>query len=180
MIWKRGIRNAFSAMYLKFKLRWLKKIIQIHQYSERPNISRKRVVWYRHLMKEIGCDCYIKSGVHISHPQNIRIGNRVSIQQNCLLSGYGGICIGSDVSIGNDTKIITSDHPYTGTVFRNNKLNPKPVHIGNNVIIGTTVVILGGVSIGDNVMIGAGAIVTKSIPGNGVYAGNPAKLIKEI
>lgn len=175
-----GLRDRFSKLMIAFKIKYYNSMIAAHQYSASTRMHKKRAGWYRHLMKEIGEDCYMKSGVVIEYPQNVSIGNRVSIQHNCFISGYGNIQIGSDVSIGNDTKIISSEHPYTGTVFRNDKLIPKPVHIGNNVIIGTTAVILGGVRIGDNVMIGAGAIVTKDIPGNGIYAGNPAKLIKEI
>ena len=37
-----------------------------------------------------------------------------------------------------------------------------------------------GVSVGDNVIIGAGAIVTKSIPGGNIVAGNPAKIIGKV
>jgi len=40
--------------------------------------------------------------------------------------------------------------------------------------------VLPGVRIGDNVVIGAGAVVTKDVPANSVYAGNPAQLIKHL
>jgi acetyltransferase-like isoleucine patch superfamily enzyme len=52
-------------------------------------------------------------------------------------------------------------------------------NIGNRVSIGSNATIL-PVDICDNVVIGAGAVVTKSINRPGIYAGNPAKLIKEI
>jgi len=53
----------------------------------------------------------------------------------------------------------------------------KSVKIGNNVFIGQHVRILPGVTIGDNCIIGVGSIVTKVLPSNGVYAGNPARFI---
>ena len=37
-----------------------------------------------------------------------------------------------------------------------------------------------GVSIGDGAIIGAGSVVTKNVPSNSIYAGNPAKIIKTI
>lgn len=49
------------------------------------------------------------------------------------------------------------------------------VIIGNNVYIGASTTVLPGVRIGDNAIIGAGSVVTKDIPANMVYAGNPAK-----
>lgn len=53
----------------------------------------------------------------------------------------------------------------------------SPVKIGSNVFIGMNTIILRGVIVGDNVIIGAGSVVTKDIPANEVWAGNPAKKI---
>lgn len=52
--------------------------------------------------------------------------------------------------------------------------------IGDNVDIGSNVVILGDISIGNNSIIGAGSVVTKSIPPNCIVVGNPARIIKHI
>lgn len=59
-------------------------------------------------------------------------------------------------------------------------MHPKPVKIGRNVWIGSNSTILPGVTVGDNAVIGAGSVVTKDIPENTVFAGNPAKFIKNI
>ena len=52
--------------------------------------------------------------------------------------------------------------------------------IGNNVWIGTGVIILDGVTIGDNVVIGAGSVVTRNILDNLVYVGNPARKLRSL
>ena len=52
--------------------------------------------------------------------------------------------------------------------------------IGNNVYIASNSTVIGGISIGDNVIIGAGSVVTKDIPSDGIYAGNPAKFIRHM
>lgn len=52
--------------------------------------------------------------------------------------------------------------------------------IGNNVYLASNSTVIGKVTIGDNVIVGAGSVVTKDLPGNGVYVGNPAKLIHTI
>lgn len=51
-------------------------------------------------------------------------------------------------------------------------------HIGNNVLLGANVVIIGGIHVGNNVIVGAGSVVVKDIPDNCVVAGNPARVIK--
>lgn len=53
------------------------------------------------------------------------------------------------------------------------------IHIGENVFIGTNTIIAKPISIGGNSIIGAGSVVTKDIPANEIWAGNPAKFIKK-
>ena len=52
--------------------------------------------------------------------------------------------------------------------------------IGDNVYIAANATVIGNIEIGSNVIIGAGSVVTKSLDGNGVYVGNPVKMIKHI
>ena len=56
----------------------------------------------------------------------------------------------------------------------------KPVIIENSVFIGAQSIILKGVTIGKNSIIGAGSVVTKNVPANQIWAGNPARFIKNI
>jgi acetyltransferase-like isoleucine patch superfamily enzyme len=58
--------------------------------------------------------------------------------------------------------------------------NTKPVIFEDNVWIGDSAIICKGVRIGKNSIIGAGAVVTKDVPPNSIFAGNPAKLVKEL
>ncbi|MDC1008176.1 acyltransferase [Gammaproteobacteria bacterium] len=56
----------------------------------------------------------------------------------------------------------------------------KPVVFEDNVWIGDSAIICKGVRIGKNSIIGAGAVVTKDVPPNSVFAGNPAALVKKL
>jgi len=58
--------------------------------------------------------------------------------------------------------------------------NTKPVVIKDNVWIGDSAIVCKGVTIGANSIIGAGAVVTKDVPPNTVFAGNPAQLVKKL
>ena len=73
---------------------------------------------------------------------------------------------------------------FTNDLFKTGKLggsvkNWKPTKIGNNVLIGSNATIL-PVEICDDVVIGAGSVVTKDINKTGIYAGNPARFLREI
>ena len=50
----------------------------------------------------------------------------------------------------------------------------------DNVWIGDSAIVCKGVTIGENSIIGAGAVVTKDVPPNSIFAGNPAKLVKTL
>ena len=55
-----------------------------------------------------------------------------------------------------------------------------PVTVGNNVWIGGSSTILGGVTIGDNAVIAAGSVVIRDVPADTLVAGNPARVIRKI
>ena len=81
--------------------------------------------------------------------------------------------------------ILNADHIGKNFNFRHcttlgNKLNDnKKPTIGDNVVLGASVTIIGDVSIGNNVIVGAGSVVTKSVPSNTIVAGNPARVLKK-
>lgn len=85
------------------------------------------------------------------------------------------IYIGNNVAITSGTKILTHylDPSVKGRYFRIGE-----VRIEEEVFIGLDVIICNSVTIGKGAVIGAGSIVTKDIPPYQVWAGNPAKFIK--
>lgn len=120
----------------------------------------------------IGDDCFIGPFTEIQ--KNVTIGNNCRVQSHsfiCELSTIGNNCfIGHGVMFVND--VFANGGPAGG-----NKSLWKQVTVGNNVSIGSNATIL-PVNICDNVVIGAGSVVTKDITVEGVYAGNPAKLLR--
>ena len=81
--------------------------------------------------------------------------------------------------------MFTTDFHSLDSIIRASSEDQKhkicaPVVIEHNVFIGARCIILKGVTIGENSIVGAGSVVTKSIPANEIWAGNPAKFIRKI
>lgn len=114
---------------------------------------------------------------------NIFIGNNVGIS-NATLHISDRLHIGDNVMIGGGCKIWDSDFHSLDSeerIFKGDRnVITKPIVINENVFIGAGSIILKGVNIGKNSIIGAGSVVSKSIPTNEIWAGNPARKIKDI
>lgn len=114
---------------------------------------------------------------------SIHIGNNTIINNNAvIIADKTIITIGNNCRIGYNFQCLDSDFHGIDIANRDNNSSviSKPIKIGNNVFIGNNVIVLKGITIGNGAVIGAGAVVTQDVPDNTVYAGNPAKFIKDI
>ncbi|RBY75287.1 acyltransferase [Geodermatophilus sp. TF02-6] len=111
-------------------------------------------------------------------PRNVRIGERTYLNLGCYLEAVAPVEIGDDCAIGMEALVITSDHRAPGGGWRQ-EASGLPVRIGHRVWIGARAMILPGVTIGDDVIVAAGAVVTADCAPGGVYAGVPARRIRE-
>ena len=111
------------------------------------------------------------------------IGSNVGISNSTIVC-YENIKIEDNVLVGADVKIYDTDFHSLNVDKRGNgeKDIPvcKPILIKRGAFIGAHSIILKGVSIGENSIVGAGSVVTKHIPNNEIWAGNPAKFIRKI
>ena len=122
----------------------------------------------------IGDDCFIGPFVEIQ--KSVSVGQRTKIQSHTFICEL--VSIGYDCFVGHGVMFINDPFLKDGPA-RGDKAFWRATTIGNKVSIGSNATIL-SVSICDNVVIGAGAVVTKNITQPGVYAGNPAKLIRTL
>lgn len=156
---------------------------------------------------EIGDNVLISDRASFYGCGSIRIGSNVRIDDFCVLAaGVGGIEIGDNVHIAVGTTLIgagkitlsdfsglssrvsiySSSDDYSGAFLTNPTIPDKyknvthsPVFLGRHVIVGSGSVILPGVHIDDGAAIGALSLVTKNCDQFTVYAGYPAKKIKD-
>jgi acetyltransferase-like isoleucine patch superfamily enzyme len=122
----------------------------------------------------VGADTFIGPFTEIQ--KNVDIGSRCRIQSHTFICEL--VSIGDDCFIGHGVVFI-NDVFETGGPARGDQSKWKPTRIGNRVSIGSNATIL-PVSIADRTVIGAGSVVTKNIVEAGVYAGNPARLVRAL
>lgn len=121
----------------------------------------------------IGDNAFIGPFVEIQ--RGVTIGKHTKIQSHSFICEL--VEIADNCFIGHGVMFI-NDLFSNGGPARGDKSLWLSTRIGKNVSIGSNATIL-PVSICDNVVIGAGAVVTKDIDTPGVYAGNPARLIRK-
>jgi acetyltransferase-like isoleucine patch superfamily enzyme/O-antigen/teichoic acid export membrane protein len=110
----------------------------------------------KHTNLIIGNECYIGNSVHLALHEKIILGNNVVINDGCTL--------------------LTASHDVNCPNWEPVK---APIIIDDYAWIATNSIILPGVTIGKGAVVGAGSVVTRSIPAYQIFAGNPARFIKE-
>ena len=125
---------------------------------------------------KLGKHVYISKRADIKAPWKIIIGDNEVINKNVVLDGRGGLTIGSNVDIAQDTFIWTAQHDYNDDYH---KYVHAPVVIEDYVWLSSRSMLLPGVTIGRGVVVAAGAVVTKNVEPMKVAGGVPAKTIAD-
>lgn len=132
----------------------------------------------KNIIASCGDNVNIEKGALFS--RELKIGNNSGLGVNCI--AVGPITIGDNVMIGPEVMIYTVNHRHELLDVPMNSQGyeePKEVKIGNDVWIGSRVILLPGVEIGDGAIIGAGSVVTKNVEPYCIVAGNPAVKVKK-
>jgi acetyltransferase-like isoleucine patch superfamily enzyme len=122
----------------------------------------------------IGDDSFVGPFVEIQ--RDVTIGRRCRVQSHSFLCEL--VTIGDDCFIGHGVMFV-NDLFKNGGPAGSDRTKWHATKLGNRVSVGSNVTLL-PVSICDGVVIGAGAVVTKDITKPGIYAGNPAKLLRAL
>ena len=123
---------------------------------------------------------YVHGRIYISNKENIKIGERCSVNRGVVIQGFNDIIIGKRVVLSVNCIILDGNLDHEYMIDKGiRKHIPSHVHIGDYVWIGAASIILPGVTIGPRSIVAAGSVVTKSFPADVVVGGNPAKIIKK-
>lgn len=148
----------------------------IHKLSDcqSTNIHKSTNIWqYVVVLPKaiIGQNCNICAHCFIEN--DVQIGSNVTIK--CGVYLWDGIIIEDNVQVGPNVTFTNDKYPRA----KKNFILQKTI-IKKNASIGAGSIILGGIIIGENALIGAGSVVTKNVPANELWYGNPACFIRKI
>lgn len=135
-------------------------------------------VFYNMIGRQQKCYFVVYDGATLT------IGSNVSMSSTAITC-YQQITIQDNVKIGGNVVIYDTDFHSLDPLERNHvpeiyNTQTKPVLIMQGAFIGAHSTILKGVTIGENSIVGAGSVVSKNIPSNEIWAGNPAKFIRSL
>lgn len=129
-------------------------------------------------LKSIGKGTSIDFPVKIKYPHNVSIGDDVAINSFVHIWGAGTVKIGNRVMIASNSVITTLSHNPDEKSMRFSIPICLPIEIKDDVWIGANAIILPGVIIGEGAVVGAGSLVNKNVEPFSIVVGVPAKKIR--
>ena len=149
----------------------------LNSTREAEHGDRRRIL--QDLLSAGGDTVWMQPPFFCDYGSNIKLGERVFFNFNCVVLDVCPVHIGSFTLFGPAVQIYTPMHPLNAALRRREEFG-KPVEIGSDVWVGGGAIILPGVRIGSRAVIGAGSVVTRDLPGGVFAAGNPCRIIREI
>ncbi|NLZ15738.1 MAG: sugar O-acetyltransferase [Erysipelotrichaceae bacterium] len=159
-------------------------------YNALPESHPKRARLIKKIFPKAPDSLFVRGPIFVDYGDNVTFGEHVFFNFHAVLLDVCPITIGNNVFFGPNISLLTPMHaliaaerqPYFDVEkgYLTDREYGKPIFIGNDCWFGGNVTILPGVTIVDNVVIGAGSVVTRSILTSGIYAGNPARKIRDI
>lgn len=141
---------------------------------------KRRALLYRLRGASIGSGTLIEDHVTICAGR-VAVGHDCYLNEGCIIDpGESEISLGNDVGLGVGVILTAVSHNVGPSTRRAVGSKCAPITIGNGAWIGAGVIVLPGVTIGAGCIIGAGAVVTKDTEPDSVYAGVPARKMRNL
>jgi maltose O-acetyltransferase len=137
-----------------------------------------RAALYRRAGLDVRSDA-IRSGCLI-HTARLSVGEDTLVGASCHFENREQIRVGARCSLAPEVAIATSSHAIGAHHRRAGDYDGAPVSIGDGCWIGTRATILPGVTVGAGCVIAAGAVVTDDCAPDGLYAGIPARRVRDL
>lgn len=167
LVYDEGVIDALKRLKCDDKLTFIGESVKIGEGT--------RIYYFCNIYKKvlIGKNCLISSHVIIQ-------GDDTEIGDNSRIGDFtfipAGTIIESNVFISQHCSLTNDRYPKSG----NKNWKREPIIIRKNSSIGSGCIILPGLEIGENCLLGAGSVLTKNMPSDEIWCGNPAKFLRKI
>lgn len=140
----------------------------------------RRLSLYRGVGIEIGARTRLGPGLRF-RDGDVRIGRDCFVNAGVVFDpGSASIVIEDGVAIGVDTVLAAAGHHVGPPERRAEGHLARSILIGRGAWLGARVIVLSGVTVAPGCIVGAGAVVTKDTEPDGVYAGVPARRVRDL
>ncbi|MFO0951451.1 MAG: sugar O-acetyltransferase [Isosphaeraceae bacterium] len=139
--------------------------------------ERRRIL--KRLFAAGGESVWMQPPFFCDYGSNIRLGERVFFNFNCVILDVCEVQIGDFTLFGPSVQIYAATHPMDARRRRTQEFG-RPVVVGSDVWVGGGAILCPGVRVGSRSVIGAGSVVTRDIPEGVFAAGNPCRVIREL
>src|SRR3954465_9944626 len=150
---------------------------ELNATRERDQEARRRLL--TELFGAGGDSVWMQPPFYCDYGTNIRLGERVFFNFNCVVLDVCRVEVGDFTLFGPAVQVYTATHPMAPELRRLREF-AKPIAMGSDVWVGGGAILCPGVRIGSRSVIGAGSVVTRDIPEQVFAAGNPCRVIREI
>ena len=147
-----------------------------------PSVKLGKDVRLSKFINLYGCEIgdETKIGAFVEIQKNARVGRRCKISSHTFICE--GVEIEDNVFIGHSVTFINDSFPRataaSGELQTEADWKVELTKVCKGASIGSGSTILSNVTIGENAIVGAGSVVTKDVPPNAIFAGNPAKFLR--
>ena len=153
--------------------------VEILNKLSNSEIQRRRD-FLRTFVAKLDEGAMINSPFYMEFANHLEMGVNSFINYDCIMFNNAMVKLGDNVLVGPKVSFYTAIHPIDAKQREQWLVYAKPITVEDNVWIGGSATILGGVTIGKNAIVGAGAVVTKDVEPNTIVVGNPARVLRKI
>lgn len=163
----------------------------------RLNFSEIIVLWlvkrlgasdkFRVMVKELAEEFYIESSLKKyriwGDPSKLLVGKGVCLNNAVINTMSGKVDVRNYAFMGHNVSLLTGTHDFKQVGRSRQTAVPeseRDIIVGEGVWVASNVTIIGPCKIGENAVIGAGSVITGIIPPNAIYAGIPARFVRNI
>ena len=169
------LRPQTSMLSKLVRVLWGVACLLLFRPSPRP-MHAWRAFILRCFGAKLGPNCHIYPGARIWAPWNLVCADGAAIADDAVVYNAATVFLGSHAIVSQQAYVCTATHDFDDPAF---PMVVSPIAIGSYAWVCARACVLPGVVLGDGAVLGLGSVATKDLEPWAVYAGNPARRIKQ-